>query len=103
MGNTGFGEFDAFDAVWEQLSRIADERGDAPIAGKLFTVVAGRWKVAVNGKRESITVDGAVVSPYHAVVWFDGFPAGNFSPVGGAIAAGEQASVFTLREALKSV
>ena len=52
-----------------------------------------RWAIAVNGHRNTRKDSrGGDVPPYHASIWYNGWPAGLISPVQGVIAAGSEAN-----------
>lgn len=50
------------------------------------------WWFAVNGHKLDVQVDGTNLPPFHALVTFNGWPAGCFSPHDGVICAGELAN-----------
>lgn len=59
------------------------------------------WFIAVNGhKAPTKTKGGVEVEPYNCYVEFNGWPAGLFTPFGGAIAAGEAANEDAFIKAL---
>lgn len=62
-----------------------------------------RWWLAMNGHNEPrVNSDGFEVSPFSAVLKFNGWPAGIVEPGGGVIAAGEAANEDTFIEALRA-
>jgi hypothetical protein len=61
-----------------------------------------QWWIALNGHRETIKDShGSDVMPFHAVIEFNGWPAGIISPAGGIIAAGSCANESTFIGALR--
>lgn len=56
------------------------------------------WSVAVNPHAEKIEN----VLPYHAMVWFNGWPAGIVFAYGGSIVAGDGANEDSLVKALRA-
>lgn len=62
-----------------------------------------RWWLAVNGHQQSIACSkGFEVAPFAAYVEFNGWPAGEVTPVGGLLAASSQANEANLIAALKA-
>lgn len=59
-----------------------------------------KWKVAVNGQKETVTVDKLKIPPFHFAVWYNGWPAGLMSPFDGTFAAGSEANEDTFIAAL---
>lgn len=60
-----------------------------------------RWTIAVNAHKEKKIWRDIEIAPFHCYVEFNGFPAGIFSPRGGAIAAGSEANESKLIEAIQ--
>lgn len=61
-----------------------------------------RWRIAFNGHQETRKdSQGFEVQPFCCSVWFNGWPAGVFNPVGGCIAAGTAANEDALIEAME--
>lgn len=68
--------------------------------------VDDQWTLALNGKDNELPVEpeGTMgisrLEPFHAAVWYNGWPAGILYPYGGEFAAGEGANEDTFIEAL---
>lgn len=60
------------------------------------------WFITINGHNKTIKNSKDVEVPaYHCYVEFNGWPAGIFSPFGGAICAGKLANEDTFLDAIK--
>lgn len=66
----------------------------------------GKWRIIVNGNKSMRTygVDGTPVklTPFSAVIYWNGWPAGIIDMTGGVIAAGEGANEDALIESIKA-
>lgn len=64
-----------------------------------------RWTIAVNGHNQDAQVKPdqhaeQTIPPFHAAIWYNGWPAGLLHPFDGVIAAGEAANEDALLAAL---
>ena len=81
-----------------ELTSLRNLRDLVKIPGLTTMKVDEKWTIKINAHREEI--DG--VAPYEFGVWYNGWPAGSFSPMGeGILAAGEAANKETFRAAVK--
>ncbi len=73
--------------------------------------IGKQWWIAVNGHKTSMKAtspngasagDGISVEPFHVYIEFNGWPAGIFTPYGGAIAAGDAANESTFISAIEA-
>lgn len=86
------------------LGRLAEKDGALPLnklPGCWERQIGKEWWVAINAHDHPQKVsshsgasasEGFVVEPFHAYVEFNGWPAGVFTPYGGAFAAGDAAN-----------
>jgi hypothetical protein len=97
--------------AYMEIAELAIALGAAPLnqrPGAWVHRLDAHWVVALNG--HSFTVDAspggggcdAPIRPFHAMIWYNGWPAGILAPTGGAIAAGEGANEDTLIDALRA-
>lgn len=95
-----------------KLAQLAEKDGIESInkfPGCWTRQIGKHWWVAINGHK-SVTKasspsgasagDGVDVEPFHAYVEFNGWPAGQFSPYGGWVAAGDAANESTFISAI---
>jgi hypothetical protein len=98
-------------ALFLALAEYAERRGVPPLntfAGCWSEQIDPTWWVAVNAHREEQMVslppecgkDEVPVPPFTALVYYNGWPAGLFTPHSGAFAAGEGANPATFTAAL---
>lgn len=92
--------------AFELIAQIAIALGAAPLnkhEGCWELDVDGTWWLAVNGHDEPRRCSRSFeVAPFECYLEFNGWPAGVFSPLGGAIAAGAAANEDALIEALRA-
>lgn len=95
--------------VAEKVFELAHVLGVANInklPGAWVHDVDERWRIAVNGHNEPLTVEAtkthmeATIDPYCFAVWCNGWLAGLMSPFDGILAAGEAANEDALIAAL---
>lgn len=69
--------------------------------------VDSHWRIAFNAHDSLRPSNGIPVPPYNVAVWFNGWPAGLFDPVGGHFAAGtvanEDAFITALRARISAI
>lgn len=90
--------------LFVMLGRLAAKDGAIPLnknPGCWTRAIGKEWWVAINGHPEpqkASSPNGAsagqafTVEPFHCYVEFNGWPAADFTPYGGAFAAGEAAN-----------
>jgi hypothetical protein len=95
-----------------KLAELAEHDGVETISlfpGCWTRQIGKHWWIAVNGHKQPMKAsspkgaskgDGIMVEPFHCYVEFNGWPAGIFSPYGGALAAGEAANEGTFIAAI---
>lgn len=97
-------------ALWPEILSLAERLGVKNInqlPGAWEVQLDDAWRLAVNAKKEPVEVkpDGGMavtVQPYTAVVWFNGWLAGELPVNGdGWLAAGEAANEEALLAALR--
>jgi hypothetical protein len=93
-------------AAFDEIAKLAIRLHVAPIngiAGCWEYKVDAQWWIAVNPHNTPTKCSrGAVIEPFNCFVEFNGWPAGSFSPAGGAIAAGELANEDSFIAALRA-
>ncbi len=95
--------------LFDLIARLAIADEDSPItkfkpARCWHRRIDDHWEIWVNGHKEAKRggpKEDIEVQPFHCYVEFNGFPAGIFSPFGGAIAAGALANEETFAAALE--
>lgn len=84
--------------IFELIMNIGEKAGALPVKDRVWThKVDEHWTFKVNGHPE--TREG--IPGFHAMIEFNGFPAGLIGLEGGIIAAGAGANEETFIEALK--
>ena len=92
--------------VFVELSYLAEALGVAPLKDRLGLWecdLGDGWEIAVNGHEETLTDSrGGKVEPFVCRCYWHGWPAGEFSPYGGYIAAGSVANLDSLLAAIRA-
>lgn len=84
--------------IFGLIMEIGEKAGALPVKDKVWTLKVNEyWSFKVNGYPEPR--EG--IPGFHAMIEFNGFPAGLIGLNGGIIAAGEAANEDTFIEALK--
>ena len=96
--------------MFDLIAALAKHDGIAPLNqhdGCWVRRLDTEWVIAVNGHSTSLSCEppdcmAAMIAPYEAAVWFNGWLAGMFGVYGGFVAVGNVANKETLTAALRA-
>lgn len=89
-----------YNLVFAKIAELADAlhvTGINKLPGAWIVELDPRWTIAVNGHDEDVQAKPhqhaeQTIPPFHAGVWYNGWPAGLLNPFDGLVAAGSAAN-----------